>query len=115
MKLQALTQRSYFHLLCIFFQIGVDARRRNRRGNSKNILDNPAAPGHRRGPRAHGADREETALTEDATPRAGGIKGDAAEVAAMNIRDAVVLSEPLVDKRVIDIEKIYDAPILAHN
>ena len=62
---------------------------------------------------SHGRHRQHAALPEQAAARAVRSSGDAAEVAAMNIRDAVVPREPLVDERVVGVEQVDDAAVFA--
>ena len=51
-------------------------------------------------------DRQDAALPEDAAARAVGRQRDAAEVAALDAGDAVVLRQPLVEERVVGGEQL---------
>ena len=85
----------------------------DRRRRAEHVLENPLAARHRRragGDRRH---RQHAALPEQAAPRVVRIERDAAEVAAVNIRNAVVTRQPLVDERVVGVEQVDDAAVLA--
>src|SRR5262249_62044673 len=88
---------------------------RNGSRRAKHVFQNPAAARHRRSPCADGADSQETALPQNAAPRARCRQGDTAEVAATNVRNTVVLREPLIYKRVVGIKQSHDAAILVNN
>ena len=88
-----------------FLQRGHVGRRRGRR-SSHNVLEDPFAAQHRRGPRRVRRDSEDAALPQQpgALPIAG--ESDAAELAAVHVRDAVVLRQPLVEEGVIGGQQI---------
>ena len=44
-----------------------------------------------------------------------GVERDAAEAAAVDVRDAVVLGEPLVEERVVRLEQVEHAAVLAQD
>ena len=47
--------------------------------------------------------------------RASSVERDAAELAAVDVRDAVVLGQPLVDERVVGRQQVEDVAVLAHD
>ncbi len=53
-------------------------------------------------------------MAEQAAARVAG-KLDAAEAAAADVRDAVVPRQPLVDERVVGVEQVDDAAVLAQH
>ena len=91
----------------------VGQRRRWR--NSKNILEDPLAAQHRRGPGGIGRDRQNACLAKQPAAPAVFVQRDTPEAAAIHVRDAVMPGEPFVDERVIRPQQVEDAPILAQD
>ena len=90
-------------------------RRRRRRRRAEQVLENPLAAHDRRravGIRRH---RQDAALAEQPAARAVRPKRHAPEVAALDVRDAVVPREPLVDERVVGAQQVERAAVLAHD
>src|SRR5688572_1414825 len=54
-------------------------------------------------------------MAEQPAPRAIGWQLHAAEIAAMDTRDAVVTREALIDEGVVGIEQVEDAAVLVHD
>src|SRR5262249_20620444 len=79
--------------------------------NSENVFENPSAARDRRRSSPDRTDGQETALSEDSAAWAVRFQGNAPKVAAVDIRNAVMLREAIVDKCVIGIEKIHDSAI----
>ena len=78
------------------------------------IRQNPfAAHGRRRAVRVRRR-RQDAALAEQAPPRLVGHR-HAPEVAAVDVRNLVVLGQPLVDERVVGRQQIEHVVVLAHD
>ncbi len=76
-------------------------RRRIGRRRAEDVVEDPLAANHRRGPDRGRGHRQDAAVAEQAAARAVGRQRDAAEVAALHAGDAVVPREPLVQERVV--------------
>ena len=74
--------------------------RRGRRRRSEERFENPLAALHDRGPVGVRGHRQDAALSQEAAA-ARIVEGHLAELGAVDVRDAVVLGEPLVEERVI--------------
>ena len=85
---------------------------RRRRRRAEQVLENPFAAQHRRGALGVRRDRQDAAVPEQPL---SGLVGDrhAAKTAAVDVRNAVVPRQPLVDERVVGAQQIEDAAILA--
>ena len=83
------------------------------RRRAEQVFENPPAAVHGGGPRGHRRDRQHAALPQQPAPRAVRVERDAAEVAAVNIRDAVVARQPFVHERVVGVDQIDDASVFA--
>ena len=70
---------------------------------------------HRRGPRRVRRHRQDAALAQQPAALAVLVERDAAEAAAVDVRNAVVLRQPLVDERVVGAQQIEHAAILAQD
>ena len=90
-----------------------DVGRRRRRGRGEQIVEHVLAAQHGRGACRVGSDRQDAALAEQPAAPAVRPKLDAAEVAALNVRDPVVLGEPLVDERVLGRQELEHAAAAA--
>ena len=90
---------------------------RQRRGwrHPKNILEDPLAANDRRGPRGIGRHRQNACLAKQPASPAVLAQRDAPEVAAIHMRDAVMLGQPFVDIREIRAQQVECAPILAQD
>ena len=80
-------------------------RRRRRRRRAEQVLEHPLAAQHDRGPVGIGGHRQDARLAEQPLPRRIG-HGDAAEVAAVDVLDAVVPREPLVQEGVVGAQQL---------
>ncbi len=76
-------------------------RRRRRRRRAEDVLEDPLAADHRRRAGRVRGDRQDAPLAEQAAPHAVVAELDAPELAAVDVRDAVVLGQPLVQVRVV--------------
>ena len=89
-------------------------RRRRRQRRAEEVLENPLSAHNRRRAMRERRDGQHAALAEQ--PAAAIVAAlDAAEVRAANVRNAVVLREPLVDERVIGRQQIEHAAIFAQD
>ena len=77
----------------------IGGRRRRRR--VQDVIQNPLASNHRRRAGRVGGHGKDTPLAQQAPPPVVVPELDAAEVAAVDIRDAVVLGQALVQERVV--------------
>ena len=92
-----------------------DVRRRRRRRDAEQVLENPLAADDRRraiGIRRH---REDAALPEQTAAHAVRTELDAPEPAPLHVGDAVVARQPFVDERVVGAQQVERAAILAHD
>ena len=88
-------------------------RRRRRRG-AQQTLQNPLAALHHRSPVGVRGDRENAALPQQsAAVRVG--ERHAAELRAVDIGDAVVLRQALVEKSVVGVQQVQHAAVLAQH
>ena len=87
------------------------ARRPGRR-RAHEILEDPLAAQHRCGTVRVRGDHQQAAFAQQPAARILGHR-DTAEVAAVHVRNAVVLGQPLVDERVVGRQQIEDVAILA--
>ena len=102
-------------LLCSFgFFERRNIRRRQRRRGAQKVFQNPFAARHRRGPVRDRSHQQETRLAQQAPPRVVR-HWDAAEAAAANIRNPVVLGQRLVDESVVRVKQIDHAAIFAQD
>ena len=88
-------------------------RRRVRRADAEERLQEPLAAGDRRSAGRVRRHRQQRALAQQAAAHVE-LRGQrhAAELRAIDVRDSVVLRQPLVDERVIRGQQIEDAAIL---
>ena len=84
------------------------------RRRAEHVLENPLAAQHRC--RAVGArrDHQEAALAEQPAPRIVGQR-HAAELAAVDVGDAVVLRQPFVDEGVVSGQQVEDVTVFTHD
>ena len=94
---------------------GRHVRRRRRRRRAEDVFQNPLAANHRRRARGIRRDREDAALPQQAAALAVPVQRDAPEVAAVHVRNAVVLREPLVQERVVGLEQVEHAAVFAQD
>ena len=92
-----------------------DVRRRRRRRHAQDVVEDPLAADDRRRARRIGGDQQNAALAQQPAARRIRVERDAAEAAAVHVRDAVVLGQPLVDERVVRAQQVEHAPVLAHH
>src|SRR5262249_38838010 len=64
---------------------------------------------------AHRTDRQKTTLAQNTTAWTCGVQRNPAEVTATDVRNAIVLSQPFINERVVRIEQIDNAAILAND
>src|SRR5687768_16766313 len=112
MLLQPLPQRRCLGDLLAFAEIRLDAGRRLGWRRTEQVLQDPLAAHHGGGACGDRGYRQHAAVTQQPAARAGGIEGDAAEVAAADVLHPVVTRQPLVNERVVGIEQLDDRPIL---
>src|SRR5258708_39541211 len=89
--------------------------RRWRRRRAKDITQNPLASNNRGCPRSIGRHGKNTALPEQTAADAALVKCDAAEAAAVDVGDAVMLRQTLIHKGVVGPQKVEHIPVLAHD
>ena len=96
---------------------GGDVGGRRGRGRTGEVGEDPVAPNHGGGTGGVGGDREDAAVAQQAPALPGGIAGeaDAAEVAAEDVRDAVVPGEAFVEERVVRREEIRHGAVLTQD
>src|SRR5688572_1089189 len=80
---------------------GWNNRRRRRGWHSENVVEYPFAPDHRRCSGWIGRYGQNAALAQQPASRAVIGEGDAAEAAAVDVRNPVVLGKALVHERVV--------------
>ena len=90
-------------------------RERRRRRRAEEIVEDIHATNDRRRPRGVRRDREHAAVPQQATAPALGCERHAAEAAAVDVGNAVVLRETLVEKGVVRPDQIEHAAILAQH
>ncbi len=113
MLFHTLSHRAWSHTCVVLFQRGY-VRRRGRHGSSENVLQKPLAAQHGRRSRRVRRDGENAALPQQAAPLLAR-NGHATKVAAVYVRDSVVPRQAFVDERIIGVQKIERAAILAHD
>ena len=82
-----------------FVASGGHRSRRRRRRHAEHVIENPFAANDRRRARRIRRHQQDAALTKQAAARAVFTELDAAEAAPVDVRDAVVLGQPLVHER----------------
>ena len=87
--------------------------RRRWRRRPKKVLEDPLAPNHRRGARGVGRNGQNASLAQQAAALPVGAERDAAKAIAVDMGDAVMLGEALVEEGVVRLEQIEHAPVLA--
>src|SRR5688572_27992197 len=92
-------------------------REQRRRRRSKEIVENPLAPNYRRGPRRIGGHRQDAAVPQQPAPLPLKLirKRDLAEMAAVNVRNSVMLREALVHERVVGAKQVSEAAVFAQD
>ena len=85
--------------------------RRRRRRHAEDVLEDPFAAAHRRGARGVRRHRQNAALPEQAAALAVLRQRDAPEPIAVDVRNAVVPGEPLVEERVVGVEQVEHAAV----
>ena len=90
-------------------------RRRRRRRRAEDVFEDPLAADHGRGAGRVRGHRQDAPLAEQAAPHAVVAELDAAEVAAVDVRDAVVLGQALVQERVVRLQQVEHAAVLAQD
>ena len=91
--------------------------RRFRRGSAEHVFQDPHTPLDRRGPVVlHPGDRQEAALAQQPAA-AVEVRAEppAAEMRAVDVRDAVVLRQSLVQERVVGGHQVDDVAVLAEH
>ena len=91
-----------------------NVRRRRWRRRSQDVFENPFAAQNGRRPVRIGRHRQNAALAEQSAPGRV-LYRDAPEVAAVDVRDAVVLREPVIDEGVVRRQQIDHVVVLAHD
>src|ERR1700704_4923437 len=84
-------------------------------GRAENIIQNPLAANHWRGSRGIRRDGENAALAEQSASLAILVERDAAEAAAVHVRNSIVLCKPFVQEGVVRPEKVEHTTIFAHD
>src|SRR5204863_8849366 len=87
--------------------------RRRRRWGAEYVLEQPLASKDRRGAVRVRRHREESRLAQQPLPRVVG-QADSSEVIAIHVRDAVVASQPLVHKRIVRGEELWNGAVVAN-
>ncbi len=90
-------------------------RQRRRRRRPEQVLENPLAADDRRRPIGIRRHRQNASLSEQTAPLAVRRERHAPEVLALDVRNAVVRGQALVDERVVGAQQIERAAILAHD
>ena len=94
-------------------------RRHVRRGRrwrrAEDVLEDPFAADHGRRAGRVGGHGQDAPLAEQAAPHAVVAELDATELAAVDVRDAVVLGQALVQERVVRLQQVEHAAILAQD
>src|SRR5262245_22079503 len=90
-----------------FRQSGYVGRRRRRR-RTEDVGEHPFPPQHRRGTVGIRGDRQKTPVPEDsaAAGRFRLVEHDASKMTAVDVGDAVMTGEPLVEERVVGIQQL---------
>ncbi len=110
---QPLADRRRRRARLVLRQIGVHAGRRRRHRQAEDVVQQPFAAQHRRRPIGIRRRRQQRALRQQ--PAALIVVGqrDPPETAAVDPGNAVVPRQPFVDERVVGVQEIDDAAILA--
>ena len=87
--------------------------RRVGRRRAEDVGQYPPAPEHRRRPHRVRGDGQDAALPEQPAPVPA--HRHPAEVASLHVGNAVVPRESIVDERVVGVEQVEDAAVLAHD
>src|SRR5688500_824976 len=87
-------------------------RGRWRRRRAQDVLEHPFAAKHRRGAVGVRRDRQYAAVAEEARAHAVLAERDAAEPAAVDVRNAVMAREPLVHERVRRAQQVEHIAVL---
>src|SRR5262249_31612410 len=82
---------------------------------AQNVLQDPLAANHGRGARRIRRDREDACLAEQTATMAVWVERDLAELAAEDVWNAIVPREPLVEIRVVGLDQIEHALVLAND
>src|SRR5690606_25512088 len=90
-------------------------RRGRGRGSAEQILENPLAALHDGRTVGVGGDGQDAALAQQAAARRTGRQGNLAELRSVDVGDAVVLGETLVEIRVVRVEHFEDVAVFAED
>ena len=110
----ALAHRQHPARLRVAFIERRNIGRRWRRRRAEHIVQHPFAAQHRRSAVGVGGHREDAALAQQ-SPRASSVMRHAAELAAIDVRNSVVLGQALIDEGVIGVQQIEHAVVFAHD
>ena len=108
-----LAQRVRLAVVLVFLERRHVGRRRQRR-RAEQVVQDPFAAHHRRGSIGVRGDHEDAALPEQTLPRFVG-HGHAAKLAAVHVRDPVVLRDAFVHERVVGGHQVEHVAVLAHD
>src|SRR5262245_33877564 len=118
-RICSMLRHAFAHRKDLAYRIFLRQRRHVRRWRrwrrSKDILQDPLAAQHGRSAVRVGGHGENTSLSKEPAPYAVVRQSDAAEVAAVHIRNAVMFCEPFIQEGVIGIQKIDDTAILFYD
>src|SRR5579885_1972945 len=84
-----------------------------RRRRSEHVLKYPLAANHRRGPGRVGGHSQNAPLPQEAPSLVVGAEFDATKPAAVDMGDTVMFGEALVEERIVGLEQVEDAPVIA--
>ena len=98
--------------LSSFSRSGGHVGRRRRRRRAEEVFEQPLAANHRRRAVRVGRHRQDAARAPAGRPGASSVSGDAPEVTAVHVRNAVVPRQPLVDEGVVRRQQVADAAVL---
>src|SRR5690606_25789334 len=90
-------------------------RRRRWGRRAEQVLEDPLAADDRRGAVGIRSDRQYAAVAEEPATRVVGRQPHAPEVRTLDVRDAVVARDALVQERVIGAQQIERTAVLAHD
>ena len=91
-----------------------DVRRRRRRRSGQDVVEDPFAPSNHRRPVGERGGGQEAPLAEE-TASILVLQRDPAEVAAVDVRDAVMFREPFVQERVVGCHEVEHAAVLVQD
>src|SRR5262249_32513251 len=111
MSLELLTKRHRRSNLC-FIEIR-HVRRRRRRRRVQDLFENPFPAQNRRGPRSIRRDGQHACLRQKPAAMGFARKRNPAKLRTLHSTYPVKLSKPLVQKRVVSVDELKDASILA--